>query len=85
MQLLRGRHFSPADRANAQAVAIVNETFARQFFNDLAPIGRRVGLGAPAKTMMEIVGIVRDAKYSDVRESDRPMLSACRRRWQVAA
>lgn len=74
MQLLRGRPFSSADRENAPPVAIVNETFARQFFTDPAPIGRRVGLGAPAKTMMEIVGIVGDAKYGDLRESARPML-----------
>ena len=74
MQLSRGRHFSQSDTDNAQPVAIVNETFARQFFNNAAPIGRRVGLGAPATTMMEIVGVVGDAKYGDLRESARPML-----------
>ena len=41
MQVLRGRPFSDTDRANAPPVAIVNETFARQFFNDPAPLGRR--------------------------------------------
>ena len=74
MQVLRGRPFSDADRANAPPVAIVNETFARQFFNDPEPMGRRVGLGAPAKIMMEVVGVVGDAKYSSLRESDVPML-----------
>ena len=74
MQVLRGRPFSDTDRANAPPVAIVNETFARQFFNDPAPMGRRVGLGAPAKIMMEVVGVVSDAKYSNIRESAVPML-----------
>ena len=74
MQMLRGRPFSDTDRANAPPVAIVNETFARQFFNDPAPLGRRVGLGAPAKIMMEVVGVVSDAKYSNMRESAVPML-----------
>jgi predicted permease len=74
MQVLRGRPFSDADRANAPPVAVVNETFARQFFNDPSPIGRRVGLGAPAKIMMEIIGVVSDAKYSSMRESAAPML-----------
>jgi predicted permease len=74
MQVLRGRSFSDTDRANAPPVAIVNETFARQFFNDPAPMGRRVGLGAPAKVMMEVVGVVGDAKYGSMRESAVPML-----------
>jgi predicted permease len=74
MQMLRGRPFSDTDRANAPPVAIVNETFARQFFNDPAPMGRRVGLGAPAKVMMEIIGVVSDAKYRSMRESAVPML-----------
>ena len=72
--LLRGRSFSPMDRENTPPVAIVNETFARQFFNDPAPIGRHVGLGAPAKTMREIVGVVADAKHSNIREAAGPML-----------
>ena len=72
--LLRGRPFSPIDRENTPPVAIVNETFARQFFNDLAPIGRHVGLGVPAKTMRAIIGVVADAKYSNMREAAVPML-----------
>lgn len=74
MKILRGRPFSDADRANAPPVAIVNETFARQFFNDPSPIGKRIGLGAPAKIMMEIIGVVGDAKYSSMRKSAVPML-----------
>jgi predicted permease len=74
IQVLRGRPFSSADRTNTPPVAIVNETFARHFFSDPAPIGKRVGLGAPAPTMMEIVGVVADAKYSSLREPAVPML-----------
>ena len=50
IRVLRGRPFSHVDRENAPPVAIVNETFAQQFFNDPAPIGRKVGLGAPAES-----------------------------------
>ena len=74
MRMLRGRSFTEGDRASAPPVAIVNETFARRFFNDPAAIGRRAGLGAPAKIMMEIVGVVSDAKYTNIRESAAPML-----------
>jgi hypothetical protein len=61
-------------------VAVVNQTFASQFFGGADPIGRRVGLcssdpcGAQPKAMMEIVGMTEDAKYVDMREEKRPML-----------
>jgi predicted permease len=69
-----GRAFGEADHETAPRVAIVNRTFARQFFGTLDPIGRHVGLGSPAKQMMEVVGLVEDAKYVDLREDRRPML-----------
>jgi predicted permease len=74
IQLLRGRAFSQNDRDNTPPVAIVNEEFARQFFDDPAPLGRHVGLGAPATVMMEIVGVAANAKYNSVRDSAVPML-----------
>jgi predicted permease len=51
-------------------VVIVNEKFARRFFGDANPLGRRVGFrndpGTP--TDMEIVGVVRDIKYTSLRD-----------------
>ena len=44
MGVLRGRAFAETDRESAAHVAIVNQTFARQFFGGADPIGRRVGL-----------------------------------------
>jgi len=76
--VLRGRGLTTSDDARAPKVTVVNQTFVRQFFGDADPIKRRVGLcssdpcGTPA--MMEIVGIVEDAKYADIRERARPML-----------
>jgi predicted permease len=54
-------------------VAIVNERFVRQHFGSASPIGRHVGFGNDpgAKMPMEIVGVVKDSKYVDVR-SDAP-------------
>jgi predicted permease len=78
--MLRGRGFTDADQETAPNVAVVNETFARRFFGEGNPIGRRVGLcssdpcGAPSRGMMEIVGVTEDAKYVDLREEQRPML-----------
>jgi predicted permease len=51
-------------------VVIVNEKFARRFFGNANPLGRRVGFGDDpgTPTDMEIVGVVRDIKYASLRD-----------------
>src|SRR5512143_761538 len=71
--VLRGRTFVETDDERAPRVAVVNQAFARRFFGGADPIGRRVGL-VPAQDPMEIVGLVQDAKYADLREAPAPML-----------
>jgi predicted permease len=77
--VLRGRPFADSDHETAPKVAIVNETFRRQFFGDAEAIGRRVGFcasdpcGSP-RSLMEIVGVTEDAKYVDLREEKAPLL-----------
>jgi predicted permease len=68
--LLRGREFSDRDRADSPLVALVTESFARKFFGDADPIGRRIGQTVPE---IEIVGVVADAKYQDGRRAPREM------------
>jgi predicted permease len=73
--VLAGREFDASDRANAPKVAIVNETFAREFLHGANPVGQRFwmeGLGEP-DTRYEIVGLVRDSKFGDLREEFRPI------------
>jgi predicted permease len=67
MPLLAGRLFSPADTTGAPRVAIVNEAFARKFNLGPNPIGRRLSRRGAVALDTEIVGLVRDAKYSDVK------------------
>src|SRR5439155_22387390 len=67
MPRLLGRPFGPQDSARSPKVAIVNETFAQSFFADQNPIGQRFGFGRTSE-YIEIVGVVRDAKYHDLRE-----------------
>ena len=52
-------------------VAIVNERFARYFFGNGSPIGRKffVGRGDKAVPDIEIVGVVKDTHYANVRET----------------
>jgi predicted permease len=71
--LLRGRLFSPADRAGAPRVAIINQTAARRFWPNENPIGKRVWFGGGSNfdrpdSSAEIVGIVGDVAYQSLDE-----------------
>jgi predicted permease len=75
-RVVAGRDFDdrdarPLSEAGLRSV-IVNERFARRYFGDRSPIGRRIGLGANAdtKTIIEIVGVVQDFSYRNLREAD---------------
>jgi predicted permease len=73
--LLAGRDFTDGDTLAAPKVAIVNEAFARRFHLGANPVGRRMrrGGGPTSPFDIEIVGLVRDAKYSRVRDPDPPV------------
>jgi putative ABC transport system permease protein len=70
--LLRGRGFNGQDDAGAPRVAIVSETFARKFFPDQDPIGKRFGFDEKTEGKIEIIGIARDTKYNSQREDIEP-------------
>ena len=75
--LLAGRDFDGRDRVGAPDVAIVNQTFARRFLNGANPVGQRLWIeAAPGSpdTLYEIVGLVGDTKYADLREEFRPIV-----------
>jgi putative ABC transport system permease protein len=67
MPLLAGRDFGPADRQGSPRVAIVNESFARKFNLGERAVGKRMAPGTPEELDIEIIGLVRDAKYSSVK------------------
>lgn len=75
MPLLAGRNFNSADTRSAPPVAIVNQTLARRFFPTLNPLGRTFRIdpisGQPGPPI-EVVGLVRDAKYESIREDTLP-------------
>ena len=73
--LLAGREFTSADDMGRPKVAIVNETFARKFGLGANPVGKRMAQGS-ADTIpldVEIVGLVRDTKYSSVKREIPPV------------
>jgi predicted permease len=75
--MLRGRLFTSADNETAAPVAVVNETFAKRFFNDNEDaIDQHFGVDRPENAgTFRIVGIVRDAKFgrSELNRPARPM------------
>jgi predicted permease len=69
--LLRGRDFTPADHHGAQPVAIVNQQFAALAWPGRDPIGQHFD-GWDAKNI-EVVGLIGNSKYQNVRELARPI------------
>jgi predicted permease len=76
VRMLRGREFTDRDTDLAPPVVIINETFARFYFGDADPIGRRVRLSALPSAPVEVVGVVRDFEDGSPRGGGvRPMMS----------
>ena len=83
--VLRGREFEARDETSIREspaggppfrTVVVNERFAKRYFPGQDPIGRHIGFGAnPGRpTPLEIVGVVRDSKYTDVRDETQRQL-----------
>jgi len=74
----RGRPFTERDDRNSSAVAIVSETFAKQFFPGEDPIGKRIivnGVDEPGKPpVREIVGMVGDLHLISLRQTPKPQI-----------
>jgi predicted permease len=75
MPLLRGRSFTPKDDEPAPKVAVINETAMRKFFTGRpTPIGERFGSSPETSSQIEIVGVVRDARYNSLRDAAPPTM-----------
>jgi predicted permease len=69
--LVAGRDFDQRDAAGSPHVAIVNQTFARTFLGDDNPVGKSFQFKvetAKSEPVYEVVGLVKDTKYGDLRE-----------------
>jgi hypothetical protein len=69
--LLSGREFDRTDAAGSRKVTIVNEAFIKKFNLGREAIGKHIG-DSP-RPDMEIVGVVQNSKYLDVRETVPPL------------
>jgi putative ABC transport system permease protein len=75
--LVAGRNFDRRDTPDSPHVAIVSESFAKRYFPDTQAIGQAFQFeGEPGepRPVFEIVGVVADTKYSDLREPFLPLV-----------
>lgn len=75
MPIMAGRGFNERDTAGSPKVAIVNQSFVKKILNGADPIGAHFqieeGVGR-VRPMYEVVGLVRDTKYYDLRDEFAP-------------
>jgi predicted permease len=71
--LIAGREFTTADQNGAQRVAIVNEAFAKKFNLGRDVVGKYMGDDDNDSLNVQIIGFVRNVKYSSVKDSVPPV------------
>src|ERR1700688_5080113 len=77
--IIRGRNFTPHDTATSERVALVNETFVRRYLSGANPIGQSLRTSPEPdypSTIYEIVGVIPDTRYNDLRGQTPPMTFA---------
>jgi predicted permease len=70
--MMGGRLLAPADAESAHDVAVVNKAFVKRFLDNRAPLGLHFGGEHPKDPQYEIVGVVADTKYEDLRLDVEP-------------
>jgi predicted permease len=83
--MVAGRSLTDRDEANAPKAAVINEAAARKYFAGENPVGKRFGLNPAATGEIEIVGVLRDAKYNSVRDPAPPTMYLSFRQQRTAS
>lgn len=71
--LVAGKEFTTSDVMGAAPVAIVNETFAKKFGLGRDAVGKFMSNRGRDSLNIQIIGVARDAKYSDVKDTIPPL------------
>jgi putative ABC transport system permease protein len=69
IRIVEGRGFEDGDRAGAAPIAVVNESFARQFFKGMRAIGQHISV-FDSDGPIEIVGIAKDVREAGLRNTN---------------
>ena len=73
--LVRGREFTDRDASGTQAVVLVNESMAREYWGTIDVLGKRISTSTDDKGKLvwnEVVGVVADAREIDLRDTASP-------------
>src|SRR4029077_7463397 len=79
MPLRQGRDLEPHDTRTSPRVAVVNQAFVRDLLGGADPMGKTMRTGEEPNypsTVYEIVGVVADSRYSDIRGGIPPQVFA---------
>ena len=71
--VLSGREFTASDRLGTPKVAIVNEAFAKKFKLGRDVVGKHMAESGAKVNDIEIIGLVKDAKYNSVKDEVPPV------------
>jgi predicted permease len=83
LPIVAGRGISDRDTRTSAKVIVLNQTAARKYFGEASPIGQRLGTSAENTDEMEVIGVVRDAKYDSVRDEVPPTAYVPFAQWRV--
>jgi predicted permease len=72
--IVLGRGFTPRDNETAPKIVVINEAAAKKYFPNENPVGQRFGSSVETTDQLEIVGVLRDAKYNSVRDPAPPTM-----------
>ncbi|HKE57005.1 MAG TPA: ABC transporter permease [Pyrinomonadaceae bacterium] len=73
ISVVSGRDFNSADREGSPGVVVVNEEFAQRYFRGQNAVGKRLKTDSEGP-FLEIIGVVRTARYRNLRESPLPFV-----------
>jgi predicted permease len=72
--VLLGRPIDERDVSGAAKIAVVNEVFARKYFDGQNPVGKHFTLGKNQNAVdIEITGVARNARYSSLKDELPPV------------
>ena len=73
MRLIDGRLIDGRDNENAQLVAVINETMARQYWPTESAVGRRIMFGPPdVAPKVTVIGVIKDVHESGYEVAMKP-------------
>jgi predicted permease len=72
--MVLGRGFNARDNETGPKVVVINEAAAKKYFPNENPIGQHFGSSIETTNQLEIVGVLKDAKYNSVRDPAPPTM-----------